>query len=120
MGALALLLAGCGWLVALPAQAHCGIQSSGHFCGYAETDYQSTQLIHSGAAAGSNEVDVANDDLESARNGSGNRWCGYTNVILQPPDLLFDFASHTGYKSIGTAANRIDWFNVRSMSVGCP
>lgn len=101
-------LADCGW-------------NDGHFCGYDNNEWKpSPPLFHSGASAGSNEVDIQNDRLNSAHNRTNNRWCLYTNRLFSPPRLVFDMAQDTSVSTFYPDNNTIDWANVRQMSVGCP
>jgi len=96
----------------LPALAACG-SGSGHFCAYKHANY-GTKILDSGAGAG-NEVDVADDQVSSGKNWTGNHWCGMTNVILLPPALVFDFNPSTNVSYVGDGDNdRIDFFDVKS------
>jgi len=109
------LVIGAGTLPAMPAMADCGI-NTGHFCAYKGSQFNN-RILHSSAPAGTDNVDVADDVVSSGKNGTNNHWCGMTNVILLPPDLVFDFAPHTAVEYVGDGANdRIDWFKVRSSS----
>jgi len=108
----AILIASAGVGAALPASAACG-SGSGHFCAYKNSNY-GTKLLDSGAGAG-NQVDVADDQVSSGKNWTGNHWCGMTNVVFLPPDLVFDFAPSTNVSYVGNPANdRIDWFDVKT------
>lgn len=101
-----------GLLSATSALADCGIATV-HFCAFQHSQY-GNQLLHSGAPAGTNNVDVANDLVSSGKNGTNNHWCGMTNVPLLPPGLEFDFSPNTNVSYVGDSANdQIDWFKVR-------
>jgi hypothetical protein len=117
---LMLAAASLSLIPGLAALADCG-PNDGHFCGYDKNGYEpKPPLFHSGAPAGSNEVDIPNDRLNSAKNQTNNRWCLYTNRVALPPRLVFDMAQDTEIHSFYPDNNTIDWANVRSMSVGCP
>ena len=117
---VSLVLGSFAMVTAGPASADCGIATT-HFCAYRHAwnsvDGWRGLVLHSGAANGTDEVDVENDVVSSGRNGSNNHWCGMTNRVLSPPALVFDFAPNTAVTYVGDDKNdRIDWFKVRS---GC-
>jgi hypothetical protein len=110
---LTVMIGSLGIVSATSALADCGIATV-HFCAWRDSQYEDTQLLHSGAPAGTNNVDVANDAVSSGKNGTNNHWCGMTNVPLLPPGLEFDFAPNTNVGYVGDSANdQIDWFKVR-------
>jgi hypothetical protein len=104
-------------LVASPASAAstCG---SSKFCAWTGTSYGGTKLIESSAGAGSDHVDVANDQVSSVKNNTANYWCGVNNGFPSDSTVL-SVAPRTNLASIGGANNKIDHFYVRSASQGC-
>lgn len=101
---------------ATSAAAHCG-KTTGDFCAYQDAGYAPTPpLLHSAAGVGTS-VDVTDNLVSSAKNGTFNHWCGMTNVVLLPPALVFDFAPRTNISYVGDSkSDRIDFFNVKSSS----
>lgn len=99
-----------------PALAtHC---DTGRFCAFDGTSYGHPQLLSSAAAAGTDTVNVSDNQTSSAKNRTGNRWCGVQSGGW-PDQTIFVFAPNSWYSTIGTASNKIDHFYVRSSSNQC-
>lgn len=108
------LIATASVAVAAPALAACDV---GRFCAFNGTDYVD-KILDSGANAGDSFVDVADNLTSSAKNRSGNRWCGVESNGW-PDQTVFAFAPNTWYSTLGSANNIIDHFYVRSSSNAC-
>ncbi len=110
------LVATASLAVALPAQAdHCDV---GRFCAYDLSSYGHPQLLSSGANAGTSMVDVTDNETTSAKNRTGDRWCGVESNGW-PDQTVFSFANNTWYSTIGSANNIIDHFYVRASTNNC-
>lgn len=100
----------------LPAGAnHC---DTGRFCAFDLQSFGHPQLVSSAAAAGTDTVDVADNQTSSAKNRTDNRWCGVESNGW-PDQTIFRFAPHTWYETLGTAGNDIDHFYVKSSGNQC-
>lgn len=106
---LSALIATASVAVAGPALAACDV---GRFCAFNLTDY-GDKVLDSGAGAGSSFVDVADDVVSSAKNRTGNNWCGVESDGW-PDQTIFAFANNTWYSTLGSDNNMIDHFYVRS------
>jgi hypothetical protein len=94
-------------------------QNGGLFCAYDNNQYTG-RFYTSSAPAGSNEVNIPDDRLNSAHNRTNNRWCLYTNRVLSPPRLVMDLSQDSSVGTLFSDNNTVDWANVRSNSSGCP
>lgn len=103
------LIATASVAVAGPALAACDV---GRFCAFNATDF-GDKILDSGAGAGSSFVDVADNLTSSAKNRTGNNWCGVESNGW-PDQTIFAFANNTWYSTLGSANNEIDHFYVRS------
>ena len=113
---VALLAVGLVIGFGLPAFAtHC---DTGRFCAFDLTSYGHPQLLSSAAPAGTDTVNVVDNDTSSAKNRTGNRWCGVESGGW-PDQTVFVFAPNSWYSTIGSANNIIDHFYVRSSGNQC-
>lgn len=100
----------------VPALAkHC---DSGRFCAFDLTNYQHPRLVNSGAPPGTDTVQVDNNRVASAKNRTGNRWCGVESEGW-PDDTIWSFPPHTWYDTLGSRNNDIDHFYVRRSDQQC-
>jgi len=86
--------------------------ASDHFCAYQNASYHG-KILDSRAVSGA-RVDVADNQVTSARNIRNNRWDGI-NIRSGPlPDqTVFRFAAQTSVANVGPNANdKIDYFDV--------
>ncbi|MEV6302855.1 peptidase inhibitor family I36 protein [Actinoplanes sp. NPDC051861] len=85
--------------------------ASDHFCAYQHASYRG-KLVDSRAAGGAT-VDVANDQVTSAKNRRNMRWDGYNSRTGLPDTVVFRFQAQTNVPNVGSGANdKIDYFKV--------
>lgn len=92
--------------------------NSGRFCAFDGTNYVHPKLLDSGAAAGTNNVDVADDLVSSGKNRTGNRWCAVNNGF-PGDDTIWNFAPNTNVSTLGSQNNKTDHFYVRTSAQNC-
>jgi peptidoglycan hydrolase-like protein with peptidoglycan-binding domain len=86
----------------------------GNFCAFADANYGGGRLLQSAAGRGSNRVDVANDQVSSTSNRTGNQWLGVNTRDNRPDEVVFRSAPHSNNSYVGNSANdKIDHFDVR-------
>lgn len=109
-----------GALVATSGAASAaGTCADGYFCAWSGSNYTGTKLISSRAPAGTDDIDVADDQVSSVQNRTGNRWCGVNNGF-PGDDTVLSVAPRTNIGTLASSANnRIDHFYVRSGSQNC-
>ncbi len=106
-------------IAGLAAPAGAGTScASGKFCAWANTSYGGTKLIASSAPAGSNPVGVADNDVESGKNRTGNFWCA-VEAGGWPDRTIFSFGPDSNNTTLGSANNKTDHFYVRSSGQSC-
>ena len=108
------LIASASLVSVVPALAACDV---GRFCAFDGQDYVD-KILDSGANAGSSFVDVADNQTASAKNRTGQRWCGVESNGW-PDQTVFGFAQTTWYTTLGSANNLIDHFYVRGGTENC-
>ncbi|HYO61965.1 MAG TPA: peptidase inhibitor family I36 protein [Actinomycetota bacterium] len=108
------LIATTSVAIAAPASAACDV---GRFCAFDGQDYVD-KILDSGANAGTSFVDVADNQAASAKNRTGQRWCGVESNGW-PDQTVFSFAQTTWYTTLGSANNTIDHFYVRGGTDNC-
>jgi|APIni6443716594_1056825.scaffolds.fasta_scaffold348798_2 hypothetical protein len=115
VGATAIILSVVPLAVTASAAGTC---LSGHFCAFSGISYSGTKLLDSTAPAGTNTVSVADNDVESGRNYTVNRWCA-VEAEGWPDHTIFNFAPNSSASDMGSAKNKTEHFYVRSGSDGC-
>lgn len=108
-----LAVAGVASLALVPPAAAAGGCQEGNFCAFRHVNYND-MLLSSAAGRGSDRVEVADDQVSSASNMTGNSWEGVTERTRLPDEVVFRFAPHTDVARLNSGANdKIDHFNVR-------
>jgi len=108
-GMIGALVVGGSVLTAVPATA-AGSCSSNRFCGFSSTNYNGSKIVNSAASSGT--VDVADNELSSAKNNRSKEWCA-VNVEVGINIVRFRFGAHTANSTMAPYNDVTDFLWVK-------